>query len=78
MALRLIAVLPEESVTVAMMRADPDRPRAKATSSRPRDSWRSWHGWTRTNDQLADLYDLLPALRSGKKVKPLAARPGRR
>lgn len=67
-ALRLIDVLPEDSATAAMMRADPDRPR---TPRRPPDRWREQYGWTRGLDIAASTFDLLAAVNAGKKKKPM-------
>ena len=69
-ALRLIDVLPEESATAAMMRADPARPVRRAKSA-PGQRWREHYGWTRAHDIGASTFDLLAAANAGKKKKPI-------
>lgn len=68
-ALRLIDVLPEDSATAAMMRADPDH-RARR-SRKPVDRWREQYGWTRAHEIAASTFDLLAAANAGKKKKPM-------
>jgi hypothetical protein len=71
-ALRLVNVLPEESVTAAMIRADPG-----SRKRRPKgEPWREQYGWTRTHEILAATFDLHAAVNKGKR-KPLKfPRPG--
>lgn len=68
--MRLIDVLPEDSATAAMIRADPDRP-TKRGKHPPGQRWREQYGWTRSHDIAASTFDLLAAANAGKKKRPL-------
>ena len=66
-ALRLIKMLPQESATVAMVRAAKKPLTASAVKADP---WRALYGWNTLHDLVADLWDL-----SSAKGTPRGKRP---